>query len=276
MPRQQPHSMIAVTTDFGDRDHYVACMKGVIAQVAPQSTVVDVTHEIEPQNIMGAAYILYHAFPWFPPGTIHLVVVDPGVGTARGIIAARYGENTIIAPDNGIISFVHHAYKVDEVRVINNPQIALGQVSNTFHGRDIMAPAAAHLAKGGAMRDLGPATNHVEVLKTIHPKQTAANRIEGQVIHVDRFGNLLSNISQRDLALIAEDPKQLQVSISTDGDSHQVLGRLHRTYGDVPVGEALSLLSSGGFVEVAVHLGDASNRLKAKIGSTVVVERLAV
>ncbi len=273
MAQPKPQPIITVTTDFGLRDHYVACIKGVIAQIAPLVRTIDVTHEIEPQNIIGAAYVLFHAMPWFPPGTIHLVVVDPGVGTSRGIIAARYGQHTIIAPDNGIISFVHQAYKIEEARIVSNPQIALNHISRTFHGRDIMAPAAAHLASGGALSDLGPLTNHVEVLKTVQPDRKSANRIEGQVIHIDRFGNLLSNISQRDLATITENPAELHVSIDLPESGIRPIGRIFGTYADAEPGELLSLVGSGGFVEIATHLGNAREKLSAKIGSAIVVER---
>ncbi|GJM23719.1 MAG: hypothetical protein DHS20C16_01340 [Phycisphaerae bacterium] len=273
MPRQITYPIITLTTDFGLHDHYVACIKGVIAQIAPDAKIVDVTHEIEPQNILGAAYALSHAMPWFPPETIHLVVVDPGVGTSRGIIAARYGQHTVIAPDNGIISFVHQTYKIEEARIVNNPQIALNQISHTFHGRDIMAPAASHLAKGGQFSDLGPPTNHVEVLQDVRPNSKPDNRLEGQVIHIDRFGNLLSNIGERDLAKISDDRAELLVSIGSPDSQTKPIGTLQNTYGDASPGDLVSLLSSGGFVEIAVHLGNAQNMLNAKIGTPVIIER---
>lgn len=273
VPRQPVHPIVTLTTDFGVQDHYVACMKGVIAQISPDARVVDVTHDIEPQNIMGAAYVLFNTVGWFPPETIHVVVVDPGVGTPRGIIAARYGHQTVIAPDNGIISFVHHAFKIEEARIINNPNIALGQISNTFHGRDIMAPAAAHLAKGGGFADLGSSTNRVEILQSVHPNLESPDRLEGKVIHVDHFGNLISNITDRDLASLSEDRKALSVSIGIGDADSRPIGVLQKTYADAPKGTLLGLLGSGGFVEIAVHLGNAKEALGAKIGSTIVIER---
>ncbi|MCA9251886.1 MAG: SAM-dependent chlorinase/fluorinase [Phycisphaerales bacterium] len=273
MPRQQAQPIITLTTDFGMRDHYVACMKGVIAQIAPDARVIDVSHAIEPQNILGAAYVLYNAIGWFPPQSIHVVVVDPGVGTSRGIIAARYGTQTVIAPDNGIISLVHQAYKIDEARIINNPHIALSQVSNTFHGRDIMAPAAAHLAKGAGFNELGPATNHVEVLQSVKPKIKSAAKIEGQVIYIDHFGNLLSNIRGRDLEAMSDDGGEFLVSICGSESGLRSIGKLQKTYANVPAGDLVSIVSSGGFVEIAVHLGNAQERLGSEIGHPVVVER---
>lgn len=273
MARQRANPIITLTTDFGLVDHYVANIKGVIAQIAPDAKVVDVTHEIEPQNILSAAFVLSHAIPWFPPETIHLVVVDPGVGTPRGIIAARYGQHAVIAPDNGIISFVHQAYQIEEARIINNPHIALKQISNTFHGRDIMAPAAAHLANGIRFSDLGPPTNHVEVLQAVRPSRKSDDRLEGQVVHIDRFGNLLSNIGERDLASISEDRTKLVVSIGSADSGSRLIGNLQSTYAAAPAGELLSLVSSGGFVEIAVHLGSARNLLRTQIGTPVIVER---
>lgn len=268
MARKKDNPIITLTTDFGLQDHYVACMKGVILQIAPDARIVDVTHEIEPQNILGAAFVLGQTLAWYPPDTIHVVVVDPGVGTSRRIIAARYGGQTIIAPDNGIISFAHQIYQIEGARFINNTRLALAHVSNTFHGRDIMAPAAAYLSAGCNFSDLGPPTDHVEVLQVSRPESSSGGVITGQVIHIDRFGNLLSNISQHDLAGMSDGINSTIVSIGS-----KTLGPLLATYSDVSAGKEIALISSSGFVEIAVHLGNAKDQLQAAIGTPVVVER---
>lgn len=268
MPPEIDTPIITLTTDFGRRDHYVASMKGVIFQIAPRARVIDVTHEIDPQNIPGAAFVLGQVLAWYPPDTIHVVVVDPGVGTNRDIIAARYARQTIIAPDNGIVSLVHQSYKIEAARIVNNPQLALTQVSNTFHGRDIIAPAAAHLAAGVSFNDLGTPTDHLEILQLARPTIEDHKRITGQVIHVDRFGNLITNISQHDLDGVLDSKHPATVSLDD-----QNFGHLRATYAEVTPGEALALVGSTGFLEVAVHLGNAKDTLNADIGAKVIVER---
>ena len=160
MPSQDPAStVITLLTDFGTQDWYVAAVKGVILQIAPEATIVDVTHDLGPQDVVQAAFVLRQTLKWFPPGTIHLAVVDPGVGSNRRLLAGRYAGQYVVAPDNGLITMVHHELPVEAVHWIANRSYALRSVSATFHGRDIMAPAAAHLAAGVAVRQLGPPTD---------------------------------------------------------------------------------------------------------------------
>src|SRR5215475_9937611 len=153
-------SIVTLTTDFGLADHYVAAMKGVILSKAPRATIVDITHEIRAQDVVQAAFVFRQAFGYFPSGTVHVVVVDPGVGTSRRLLAARYAGQIVLAPDNGLVSLVHHDFPIEGLREITVGE--QGGPSATFHGRDILAPAAARLLKGGSFDQVGPMTDHLE------------------------------------------------------------------------------------------------------------------
>lgn len=192
-------SAVTLITDFGWNDHYVAAVKGVVLSIAPNATIVDVTHGVERHNILQASFVLRETVAWYPAGTVHLGVVDPGVGTDRRIIAARYGRHMVIVPDNGLVTLLHRQMSVDEVRVVQNPRLAMPSVSATFHGRDLMGPAAGHLAAGGAFSELGPPTDHLEVLQIADPVWNSNSSVKGQIIYIDAFGNLISNISQEDV-----------------------------------------------------------------------------
>lgn len=249
--------IITLTTDFGTRDAYVAAMKGVIMQGAPQATVVDVSHEIEPYNILHGAFVLRHAVPWFPAGTIHLVVVDPGVGSARRILVGRFAGQFVVAPDNGVISLLQRELGVEEMRVVENRRLMLPHVSSTFHGRDIMAPVAAHLATGTSLGDVGPATDHAEVLQLPQAKLDAEYKLTGQLLYTDRFGNLITNIARSDLALTFK--HRVDIDVRLDGTS---VGPIRNAYQDVAPGEPLALIGSSEMVEIAVHGGSASERFR--------------
>jgi len=266
VPNKTKNPVITLTTDFGLQDHYVACMKGVILQIAPDARILDVTHEIEPHNILGGAFVLGQLLDWFPPDTIHIVVVDPGVGTSRRVIAARYDGQTIIAPDNGIVSFAHQTHQVEAACTVTNPRVRLSTVSNTFHGRDVMAPAAAHLAMGLALVDLGQLTDHLEILAVARPKPVGVRALEGEIVHIDRFGNLLSNIGRQDVAGVSTGGRQ--VAVAVDGVD---LGPLQQTYADATAGDALALMGGSGFLEIAVRLGSAREKLSAAVGAKVIV-----
>lgn len=249
--------VITLTTDFGTRDAYVAAMKGVILRSAPQTHIVDVTHEIEPHNILHGAFVLRHTVPWFPAGTVHLVVVDPGVGSARRILAGRFGDQFVVAPDNGVISLLQRDIRADEMRVVENRHLMLPQVSSTFHGRDIMAPVAARLATGTSLRDVGPSTDHAEVLQLPQATLDAEYRLTGQLLYTDHFGNLITNIARSDLALTFK--HRVDVDVRLDGTS---VGPIRKAYQEVAPGEPLALIGSSEMVEIAVHGGSASERFR--------------
>ncbi len=198
-------SIITLTTDFGEADHYIACMKGVILQHAPSARIVDVTHLIQPHHVVHGAFVLWQIIDYFPEGTIHIAVVDPGVGTARRLVAARYNDQTFLAPDNGLLSLVHRDHALQQLRAIENTRLFRTEVSATFHGRDILAPVAAHLAEGTPFEDLGPIIDRLDILDLGRATSLPNGGLEGRVLYVDRFGNLISNISQADLQAAATD-----------------------------------------------------------------------
>jgi S-adenosylmethionine hydrolase len=250
-------ALITLTTDFGTRDHYVGVMKGVIYSIAPQADVVDITHDIEAHNITHGALVLRSIWPWFPEGTIHVIVVDPGVGSERRVLLGRYKGRYVIAPDNGLITLVHRSLRLEEMRVVENQRYLLSQISSTFHGRDILAPVAAHLANGVKSEEFGRPTDHLAMLPATHSPDTLGRRIRGQVIYVDRFGSLVTNISRQDLA---------GLPLGKDGGAVEVFvndvaaGPVRSFYEEVAIGEVIALLGSTDYLEIAVNQGRAIER----------------
>ena len=256
--------IITLTTDFGEADHYIACMKGVILQHAPDVAIVDVTHVIQPHDVVHGAFVLRQVFDHFPDGTIHIAVVDPGVGTTRRLLAVRYEGQIILAPDNGLVSFIHRDYRMEELREISNTRLFRQEISTTFHGRDVLAPVAGHLAEGMALENVGPIVHQLEILNLERPAPLANGGLEGQVLYVDRFGNLISNISQADLATMGT--HQLNVYVGP-----LRVGPLRTTYGDVGPGEILPIIGSTGMLEIAINQGNAAAQLRAAPGTIVMV-----
>src|SRR5919199_222420 len=186
--------IITLLTDFGVADAYVGVMKGVILGIAPEVTAVDLCHEVPPQDVRAGAFLLMAAYAYFPAGTIHLAVVDPGVGTERQIVAVRAGEHYFVGPDNGLLRWaVDRAGGAAAIVAVENPEYRLSQVSTTFHGRDMMAPAAAHLARGVPLEALGPAVPRLAGEPFPEP-QRRGNALAGRVIYVDRYGNCITNL----------------------------------------------------------------------------------
>ncbi|NBD35651.1 MAG: hypothetical protein GVY30_06595, partial [Chloroflexi bacterium] len=185
--------LISLTTDFGIQDAYVGIMKGVMARIAPSAPLVDITHTVPPQDVRAAAYLLWTALPYFPEESVHLVVVDPGVGTQRRAIAARTAWGTLVGPDNGVFSYLWAATAPQQVVALQNTAYQRPQVSQTFHGRDIFAPAAAHLARGVPLAELGPAVS--DLVRLPAPRLTVSGtRLEGEVLHIDHFGNVITSV----------------------------------------------------------------------------------
>ncbi len=204
--------LITLLTDFGTSDYYVAAIKGVLLQVAPTVAVVDVTHDIGPQDVVGAAMVLRQVWPWFPPGTVHLAVVDPGVGSKRRIIAGRYNGQYVVAPDNGLVSMVHRELRVEAMHLVENRRYMLPRISATFQGRDIMAPVASHLAAGLPIGRLGPATDRLEIIPIATPTKLEDHTLVGEVLCVDRFGNLVTNIERGHLLTTYQKRSAVEVS----------------------------------------------------------------
>jgi len=258
-------AIITLMSDFGTRDHYVACMKGVILQIHPKAAIVDVTHEIEPHGIIEAAFVLRQVWAWFPPESVHVVVVDPGVGTSRRILVGRYSERFVVAPDNGLITLVHHDARLEELRVVENRRYFAPALSTTFHGRDVMAPVAAHIARGGVrLHELGPTTDHLEILDLPRPKTVDASVLTGQVLYVDRFGNLITNISAIDINSFIHRRASLTVYL---GD--RAIGPICATYGEVPPGMPVAVIGSTQLLEIAINRGSAARTFGADVGAPV-------
>ncbi len=266
-------SLITLMTDFGLKDGNVGVMKGVIRGIAPGVQIVDITHLISPQNIREGALVLRRSAPYFPPHTIHVVVIDPGVGTARRPIAARLGEQVFVGPDNGVITML-----LDYARQrgwpaafyhLDRPQFWLPQVSHVFHGRDIFAPSAAHLASGKTLAEVGTPIDDPVLLELPQPGRTPSGW-QGEVIHVDHFGNLASNILVDHLPEALQAPQDFTVRLKG-----RVIRGLVSTFGERSPGELVALFGSTGNLIVSVVNGNAAEALEARVGDTFEVERLA-
>lgn len=248
--------IVALLTDFGLRDPFVGAIKGVILSIHPECRIVDISHLIAPQDIREAAFALRSARRSFPRGTVFLCVVDPGVGGSRRPIAAEGGGQFFVAPDNGLLTLVEPLQRV--VR-ISDDQLFLKPVSRTFHGRDIFAPVAAHLARGRALSKIGAPVARIRRVRIPEPIRKG-NEVRGEVVRVDRFGNLVTNLRPADLP----GRKGLQIRIG----KRRIAG-LCRTYGDVPEGTLAAVIGSDGFLEIAIRGGSAARRLKVKVGARV-------
>jgi hypothetical protein len=244
--------IITLTTDFGQSDGYVGIMKGVILGILPAAQLVDLSHEIEPQNVRQAAYVLAQATPYFPTGAVHLVVVDPGVGSARRPIAVKTTGAAFVGPDNGVLT---PALDEPSARAweLNRPEYWLPAVESTFHGRDLFAPCAAHLARGVCPDELGSPISDPVRLALPSPTRFADGSVHGEVVAVDRFGNLITNIPG---AWLAGEGARWRCRIA----GREIAG-LRRTYSDAAEGELMLLVSSGDTVEIAVRNGSAAGVL---------------
>ncbi len=275
--------LVTLTTDFGTADGYVGAMKGVILSIAPDARLVDISHEIAPQDVRQAAYVLYTAHPFFPSHTVHLVVVDPGVGSARRPIGLRTPRGTFVGPDNGVFSYVMAGEQVEALVELANPRYRLSQVSHTFHGRDVFAPAAAHLAAGAPIKALGPPVRDPVAFPP--PRlEVASDGVTGEVLHTDRFGNVITSIGllawSGDTLSLKKARGRKQEARNGErtrfeaGDVTIVVGGqeiagVHRAYAEVEPGEVLALVGSEGHLEIAVREGNAAERLGLRPGDTV-------
>ena len=235
-------AMITLLTDFGSRDHYVGVMKGVIAGLAPHAHVIDISHDVEPFQIAQAAYLLSQSWKWFPAGTVHLAVVDPGVGSARRAIAAQAQGHSFVLPDNGLLSMA--GVETPVVREIRNPALMLRAVSQTFHGRDIFAPVAAHLAAGVDFEKVGPLIDNWVRLSAAGPR----------VIHIDRFGNVITSLRAA---------TALQV-----GETY--INGIVPAYSAAPRAQLFLITGSGGYIEISEREASAAARIGCKVGDPVI------
>ena len=256
---------VALLTDFGTRDGYVGAMKGVLLSRAPAVALIDVSHEIPAGDVSAAAYVLSQAAPHFPAGTVHLVVVDPGVGSERRALALGSQGQFYVGPDNGVFSWVLAADPECRAHQISDPRFAPAAASPVFHGRDVFAPAAAHLARGGGLHELGAALDPRELVRCDGPApQRHGERWSGAVIHVDRFGNLVTSLAlAAELGLPGEKPCAARAWVG----EREV--RFARTYSDVAPGELVALRGSSGLLEIACNGGSAAAVLGIGRGAVV-------
>jgi S-adenosylmethionine hydrolase len=260
--------VIALLTDFGTRDHYAGTMKGVALGICPDATLVDITHEVPPHDVLAGALELAAAYRYFPPGTIFLVVVDPGVGSARRGIAAETGEYRFVAPDNGVLTLVLDDTPAKKIVELTERRYARPTVSRTFEGRDRFAPAAAWLAKGIDLGALGRPAGSVRRLEIPRP-ESGSESLDGEVLRVDRFGNLITNIDRKTFEKFAA-AGALSIRV---GDRQ--VSRVVSTYADAASGELTALFGSSDHLEVAVNGGSAAEALAAGRGARVQVARTA-
>jgi S-adenosyl-L-methionine hydrolase (adenosine-forming) len=257
--------ILTLTTDFGVGGPYVAAVKGVLLGLAPGIQIVDVCHTISPQNILEGAFVLTGIVDAFPAETVHLVVIDPGVGTDRRLIAVRAADQWFVLPDNGLITGIARVHPPEGVWEISNKQIHRPVVSQTFHGRDILAPAAAHLLRGGSPGELGAPGSRFITLRNFEPT-TEASGFVAEVIFRDTFGNLITNVNAMHLASGGPDSWIIEIA------GERIEG-LARTYGEQAPGSLIALAGSSGWIEVAVVNGDAGRQLAAGPGTTVWIRR---
>ena len=261
-------SVITLLTDFGTDAEYVGLMKGVILSVSPYAAIVDITHQIDSQDIEQAAFTIFSSYGYFPDGTVHLIVVDPGVGSERALLAMEMKQQYFIAPDNGVLTLLFDEGSISSLVRITNSDYFLASVSRTFHGRDIIAPVGAHLSGGIPLKKLGPKIGLQEAVRidNLHAYFAEDGELIGKIVFVDKFGNLITNIGIDKLNEVyqAGQEKGIQIKIGP----HIITG-LAETYGNVTPMNPLALIGSRGFLEIAVNKGNAALSLNAEKGDSV-------
>jgi len=255
--------MITLTTDFGLKDPYVAEMKAVILGICPNAVIVDITHEIAKFNIRMGAYVLASAVPYFPEGAVHVGVVDPGVGTRRRPIVIQTKQSFFVGPDNGLLVLAAEKQGIMRIHELANPRFMLPKVSHTFHGRDVFAPAAAHLMNGVKPEEFGP-----EIRKAVQPefaKVTQKNgALVGEVLHVDGFGNIITNINEKEVT-----QSHVKAEVSVDLAGHKLKLKLCQAYGETKPHTPLALIGSHGFLEISINQGSAAKKFETKPGDKI-------
>ena len=261
---------ITFTTDFGISDHFVGVMKGVVYNINPLARVVDISHDVPSYDLLDGALTIAQAYSYFPPQTIHVVVVDPGVGSARRPILARSEKYFFVAPDNGVLSLALEREQPVSVRHITAENYFLHPVSQTFHGRDVFAAVAGWLSRGLEFADFGREISDYVRFSLPAPKATG-NGIQGVVLKVDKFGNLITNIAPQDLPqLFAPHPARFKIMVGK-----REVTRMRNSYAEGPAGEPFAILGSMGFLEIAMNQGSAARMLAVGKGAEVVVSSSA-
>lgn len=259
--------IVTLTTDFGLNDHFVGVMKGVILEIVPEAQIVDICHAVQAYDVLDGALTISQAYSYFPNGTVHVVVVDPGVGTERRPIVASSDGYHFVAPDNGVLSLVYAREERIHVRHITSEHYFRQPVSNTFHARDIFAPVAAYLAREVDSQKFGEEIQDYVKFSAPKPKAADANRLRGVVLKVDRFGNLVTNITPADApALFAAEPSAFKITVGS-----REIADIRKAYAEGAPGEVFGILGSMGFLEIVANRGAAAQITGAGKGSEVSV-----
>jgi S-adenosylmethionine hydrolase len=260
--------IISITTDFGEDDHFVGVMKGVILGINPDATIVDINHQVNSYDIFDGAYSLSQSYHVFPPGTIHLVVVDPGVGSERRPLIVQSKDYRFVAPDNGVLSMVYEREERLEVRHVTAEHFFRKPVSHTFHGRDIFAPVAAWLSRGMEVEKFGNVITDYARFTSVRPKWENDALLKGVAIKVDKFGNVITNIGPGDVPKIfGQDPPPFRIRIN----GHEIT-RLCQSFAAGEGAELFAVVGSSGFIEICINRGSAAKVLKVNRGAEVEVE----
>jgi len=260
--------IISITTDFGEDDHFVGVMKGVILSINPDATIVDINHRVNSYDIFDGAYCLSQSYHVFPPGTIHLVVVDPGVGSERRPIIVQSKDYRFVAPDNGVLSMIYEREERVEVRHVTSEHFFRKPVSNTFHGRDIFAPVAAWLSRGMEAEKFGTVVSDYARFTSVRPTRENDALIKGVAIKVDKFGNVITNIAPEDVPQIfGQHPAPFRIRIN----GHEIT-RIHESFAAGEPSELFAVVGSSGFIEICTNRGSAAKALKVNRGAEVEVE----
>ena len=261
-------SIITLLTDFGTGAEYAGLMKGVILSINPSAAIVDITHQIDSQDIVQAAFTICASYEYFPDGTVHLVVVDPGVGSERSLLALEIKKQIFIAPDNGVLTLLFNEGEIKSLIRITNSKYFLASVSRTFHGRDIIAPVGAHLSVGIDIRTLGVEIDLRDAVQLdhLHPCMSENGELVGKIVVIDNFGNLISNINFRKLSEVYQNGQEKRIQIKIG--STVIIG-LSEIYDSVQSKTPLALIGSRGYLEIAVNKGNAAQVLNVEKGDTV-------
>ena len=258
-------SVITLLTDFGHRDAFVGTMKGVILEICPEARIVDLSHGIAPQRIDEGAFVLRTAYAYFPEGTVHVAVVDPGVGGERRVLIVETPRYRFVGPDNGIFAHVYAREPVNRIVSVTETRFMLPHISNTFHGRDVFAPVAAHLAVGTPVSAFGPEIEDCHAGSITEPVAREGG-ITGRVLHIDRYGNIITDIGE---SLFLETTREKRFLVRL---ADLALDRVSASYDEAAGGAALAILDSAGLLEIAVNGGSAAETLGVSTGDRVDVE----
>jgi len=261
-----PQPIITLTTDYGSSDHLVGAIKGVILKINPDAKVVDICHNVMPYDILDGALTIAHAYSYFPPRTIHLVVVDPGVGTERRPILVSADQHYFVAPDNGVLSMVYEKEPRITIRHVTSEHYFLNPVSNTFHGRDVFAPVAAWLSKNWQTASFGDEiTDYVRF--SIPKPKLSGQELKGVVLRIDNFGNLITNLTPEDWAQIVQPGGKFKIVLG-----NKEIRQLAQNYAHGAPRDAFAIVGSSGFLEISVNKGSAARTLGVQRGAEVTVQ----